>query len=209
MFEFSDRYVRHFGRSGRTDGIDSVSGESNSSKVVFSTSWFDVIAKSVGSDPEPFYHLEMPDYVSVVATTPTGEILLVRQYRPAADKYTIELPSGHVEAGESPEVAARRELLEETGYRAGSIEFLGCLVPDTGRLGNRLWAYAAVDAERVSEVREKGLALVSCTPNELKMHIAESRFDHALHIAVLGLCALRGRPPVSIFQSRNEPEIEI
>lgn len=169
---------------------------SDDSKVVFSTPWFDVIAKSAGSDPEPFYYLDLPDYVSVVATTPKGEVLLVRQYRPATGGYTIELPSGHVEAGESPEDAARRELLEETGHRAGTVEFLGCLLPDTGRLGNRLWAFAAVNAEPVSEAREAGLTVVSCTPGELKAHIAESRFDHALHLAVLGLCALRGRPPV-------------
>ena len=169
--------------------------ESRGNKVVFSTPWFDLVAK-VGPGPEPFYCLHLQDYVSVVATTPEGRVLLVRQYRPAVDKYTIELPSGHVEAGESPEEAAKRELLEETGHRAETIELLGCLLPDTGRLGNRLWAFAAVNAERVSDSREAGVAVLTCTLAELKIHIAASRFDHALHIAVLGLCALKGRPPV-------------
>jgi ADP-ribose pyrophosphatase len=60
--------------------------------------------------------------VAVVAITADGEGVLVRQYRPGPDRVLAELPGGMVEAGESVEAAAARELLEETGYQAGSVD---------------------------------------------------------------------------------------
>ncbi len=51
-----------------------------------------------------------------------GDVLLIRQYRHAAEQYLIEIPAGRVEPGESPIVTAERELEEETGWKAGKIE---------------------------------------------------------------------------------------
>ena len=67
--------------------------------------------------------------VSIVAVTDDGKLVLVEQYRPPLDARVIELPAGLVGdvAGRAPEpfeIAARRELLEETGYEAGRMEFL-------------------------------------------------------------------------------------
>jgi len=63
--------------------------------------------------------------VAVVAQTSTGEFLLVRQFRPGPMRIFDELPGGYARAGEAVEETARRELLEETGYQAGSIEVIG------------------------------------------------------------------------------------
>ncbi|HHY12506.1 MAG TPA: NUDIX hydrolase [Firmicutes bacterium] len=60
--------------------------------------------------------VERPDTVSVVAIDEKRNILLVRQYRYATGKYTVEIPAGTIDPGETPEQAARRELREETGY---------------------------------------------------------------------------------------------
>ena len=95
--------------------------------------------------------LQTKDYVSVVAVTEDGRLLLVRQFRPAVGRMTLELPSGHVEPGETPEQAARKELLEETGYLADTFTLLGNLSPDTGRLGNRMWCFFAKGARRESQ----------------------------------------------------------
>ncbi len=54
--------------------------------------------------------------VLVVPVTASGELILIKQYRPALDCIVVELPAGLVDTGESPEVAGRRELIEETGY---------------------------------------------------------------------------------------------
>lgn len=59
--------------------------------------------------------------VGVIAFTPEGKLLMVKQYRPALEKEIIEIPAGLVDPGEDVEKAAIRELEEETGYRAGKM----------------------------------------------------------------------------------------
>lgn len=166
---------------------------------MFRTPWFEVVAKTVaGSEPDdPYYTLELDDYVSVLALTANDEILLVRQYRPTTETYTLELPSGHVEDGEPPETCAERELLEETGYQADEMQLIGCLVPDTGRLANRLWCFFAPNVRPSAEATpEEGLELVVCSQTEFVEHITEGRLDHALNLAVILLAMLKGLLPL-------------
>ena len=139
--------------------------------------------------------LDVPDYVAVVARTAAGGVMLVRQHRPVVGRETLELPSGHVDAGESPEQAARRELLEETGMEAGSIELLGVLVPDVGRLVNRMWCYFAPDVTpAVAPVpAEQGLTCIEVPEQELLAMALDGRIDHALNLAVLFLAVSKAR----------------
>ncbi len=172
-------------------------------KTEFSTPWFDLVAKSVESDSsgEPYYCLEMPDYVSVIALTGKLEVLLVKQYRPPVEKFTLELPSGHVDGGERPEQAARRELLEETGYKAERMELLGALHTDTGRSANKTWFYFAPDVRQDSSVRrlEEGIELVILSEKELKKSIEKFRFDHAIHVAGVLLAVMQNK----IFKKKS------
>lgn len=77
--------------------------------------------------------LESGGFAAVVAVTDGGNVVLVRQWRQPVGDFTLELPSGGVDAGEEPEEAARRELLEETGYRAEGLERLVSVHTSTGR----------------------------------------------------------------------------
>jgi ADP-ribose pyrophosphatase len=132
-----------------------------SNETVFSTPWFDVKAKCYHGSQDPYYVLKLLDYVSILAITNDGQILLVEQYRPVVEGNTLELPSGHVEEGESPEEAAHRELLEETGYKANEVKLLGTLIPDTGRLGNKMWCYFAPNVVKVNDCStEENIKLV-------------------------------------------------
>lgn len=66
--------------------------------------------------------VEHPGAVAVVAVTGNDEVILVRQWRHAVQRELLEVPAGTAEAGEPLDETARRELLEETGYVAGSVE---------------------------------------------------------------------------------------
>jgi ADP-ribose pyrophosphatase len=77
--------------------------------------------------------LESGGFAAVVPVTSGGDVVFVRQWRQPLDAFTLELPSGGVDAGEEPELAARRELFEETGYRAEKLEHLVSVHTSTGR----------------------------------------------------------------------------
>jgi ADP-ribose pyrophosphatase len=163
-------------------------------EVVFTTPWFQIVAKNVEGSTGPHYSLQTKDYVSVVAVTEDGRLLLVRQFRPAVGRMTLELPSGHVEAGETPEQAARNEMMEETGYLADTFTLLGNLSPDTGRLGNRMWCFFAKGARRESQTAfqpESGIEPV-LFERSLPELLAEPEFDSALNTAALLLCVVSG-----------------
>ena len=170
-------------------------------EVPFSTPWFDLVAKTMRPGEEPYYSLRLPDYVVVIAMTTDERVLAVRQYRPAVEQYTIEFPSGLVDAGETPADAARRELLEETGYEADQIEILGPMSTDNGRLSNRIWSCVATGVRPVpGRGPEDGIELLSFSIPELATAITEGSFDHALHIAVLMAAVLRGKLRLAPFQ---------
>lgn len=83
-----------------------------------------------------YYAIQSPDWVLVVPVF-EDSFLLVRQYRHGCARITREFPGGAVEPGESPEAAAERELLEETGFTAGKITVLGSCSPNPALFTNR------------------------------------------------------------------------
>ena len=85
-----------------------------------------------GRRSRDYFGLDLKDFCEVVAVTPARELLLAREYKHGARRIMTTLPAGFIEPGESPEEAARRELLEETGYSAPAFQLLGSfqLVPD-------------------------------------------------------------------------------
>ena len=164
-------------------------------EIVFATKWFQLVARHPPAFAEPHYSITANDYVSIVAVDAQGRFLLVRQARPAVGGVTLELPSGHVDPGATPEEAARQELLEETGHVAGTMELLANLSPDTGRFANRMWCFFAADvrpspdpAHRV----EAGIDFV-LHPGPLRSLVDEKDFYSALNHAALFAAVRRGR----------------
>ena len=96
------------------------------------------------------YVLEAPRWVNVIALDADAAVLLVRQWRYGIAATTLEIPGGMVEE-EDARAAAARELLEETGYRAGRWTLLGEVEPNPAFLTNRCITYLAEELERVGE----------------------------------------------------------
>jgi 8-oxo-dGTP pyrophosphatase MutT (NUDIX family) len=94
------------------------------------------------------YTIQCADWCNVVALTPDGRVVLVWQYRFGTDSLSLEIPGGMIDPGESPEQAARRELREETGYEADSIELLLASEPNPAVQNNRCFSFLARGARK-------------------------------------------------------------
>lgn len=142
----------------------------------------------------PYYSIRIADYTVTVAVTAGNEVLAVRQYRPALERYTLELPAGLCDhAGEDTAVNARRELLEETGYEADELLPLGPITTDNGRIGNRMWVFFAQGVRPTQRVPEEGMEVIRYSLPALRAAIASGEFDHSLHLGALLLAAAQGK----------------
>lgn len=159
--------------------------------------WMTIIEREVefteSASPELYHAVGQQDYIAIVALTPEGQIPIVRQYRPALERFTWELPAGLVDEDESPEACCRRELMEETGLTALAVHALGAYAPCTARLSNRVHSFFVATGPRAAAgPRESGIELRLVGPAELVGLILAGEFVLQLHIGALLLAGLRG-----------------
>lgn len=88
---------------------------------------------------------------AVLPITEDGKVLLVRQYRNALERYTLEIPAGGVNRGESMKAAAARELEEETGYSSDDLEFLLSLRTTVAFCNERIDVYLAKSLKKTHQ----------------------------------------------------------
>ncbi len=148
---------------------------------------FDVLRHDLDGAPGGLadaYALEVRDWVAVVPVTPQGELVLVRQYRHGIDGFTVEVPGGMLDEGESPAEAAARELREETGFVSPRpLELLGSAHPNPPLQGNRYSMFLALDVERLGapafDVGEECEVLLRPL-DEVRRTLGEGEMTHAL-----------------------------
>jgi ADP-ribose pyrophosphatase len=108
-------------------------------------------AKGIVRTWEALERVGISGIVVMVAITPSGKVVLEKQFRPPLGREVIELPAGLVEPGESMEEAATRELIEETGWAAKKLEFLAEGPISTGASTESLRAYLCTDLEHAGK----------------------------------------------------------
>ena len=114
-------------------------------ELLVSTRVFDVVQQTEVTEnglQGDYMAIKAPDWVVIVPVY-QGNFVMVRQWRHGEDKLTTELPGGVVNEGEDPQVCAERELLEETGFQAGKMTYLGRCSSNPALFKNHFNVYLA------------------------------------------------------------------
>jgi len=159
--------------------------------------WVALVAREVefspGSKREIYHSIQTSDYVVMLAMTPDGRIPLVRQYRPAIEDVTLEFPGGMIDGGEDAATAARRELLEETGFPTIAIHPLGVNRTDAARLSNRVHSFFVLTGVQVPDHKlEAGVDIHLVTLLEFTELVLDGQFDAQTDLGTLLLAILNG-----------------
>jgi len=137
---------------------------------------------------DDYYVLEYPNWVNAVALTIENKLILVRQYRFAADIISLEIPGGVIDEGEDPETAIKREMLEETGYQFQSCELIATMYPNPATSTNQTFTYFLTGGVKVQEQHldeHEILNVEEYTVEEVKQLLSNHKIDQALHISAL------------------------
>lgn len=111
----------------------------------------DICERERDGKQSTFFVIESPDWVNIIALTPEKEVVLVEQYRYGTEEILLEIPGGVIDGAEAPENAAKRELVEETGYSSERWVFLGKSLPNPAMQNNTVYHYLALDCEKTAE----------------------------------------------------------
>jgi ADP-ribose pyrophosphatase len=159
------------------------------SKDIWGTVRKDVCQTAEGKIIDPYYVYEFPTWVSAVAITEEGKIIIERQYRYALDVTCYEIPGGCVDDTDSSlEMAIERELLEETGYRFTHYEYLGKISSNPSTNNNWMHMYLATGGryERKQQLdHNEEIEVYLFTIEEVKKLLSENMFVQSMHVTTL------------------------
>jgi len=169
-----------------------------SSEYLFKDNWATLRADTCempnGNIVKPYYVLEYPDWVNVVALTEDNEVIVIKQYRHAAGEVILEIPGGCIDKDETPEQAVRRELLEETGYAFKDIELLSILYANPATGNNKTHCFLATGGKKVQEQsldNGEDIIVELISPERLKELVLENQIGQALHTSGIFYALMR------------------
>ena len=156
-----------------------------SSEYLFSDLWFkvrkDKCITPQGKIVDPYYVYEFPTWVTALALTEDGKVILERQYRHALGEVCIEIPGGCVDDADANfEEAIKRELLEETGYSFSAFEYLGKVSANPSTNNNLMHMFLARGGKKVAEQQlddNEEIEVVLLSMEELKQLLKNEPVD--------------------------------
>ncbi len=146
----------------------------------------DTIELPGGTRIDNYYVRESRGFVVIFAMLQSGDVVLVRQYKHGIGKVLLELPAGAIDEGETPEQSAVRELLEETGYAALSMEPIGSFVTDPTNSNSLAYLFLARDAKQVSGQRldiTEAIDIELVPLSEMQSLVTTRAIDSMPHVA--------------------------
>jgi len=156
-----------------------------------------------GKIVDPYYVLEYPNWVNGLAIREDGKVIMVRQYRHGFGQTILEIPGGAMDATDaSPEVAMRRELLEETGYAFEQLVPLGDICPNPASSNNLTYMFLATGGKKVQEQQldqNEEIEIVIISMEELQQLLKTNQIRQALHVTCI-FYALQYMAATSLLQ---------
>ena len=134
-----------------------------------------------------------PGAVAILPYDARGNLLLIRQFRPAARGWLLELPAGTLEPGETPLACAKRELIEETGFAAKTWRKLGFIYNAPGYATERIYLYEAWDLTpaHAEQDEDEHIRLASMSPAQVRRAVSAGKIPDAKTLSALLLSEKR------------------
>lgn len=170
-----------------------IQSQTNPSFRVFSIRTDTALSPRTGIEHD-FYVIESMDWINIIPLTADHEVVMVRQYRHGSREVTLEIPGGLVDPGDTPESAAKRELLEETGYQAEEFVKIGVVNPNPAIFSNRCYTFLAQNAKKVRDPmpdQTEDIEVEFIPLSEIPLLIRKGEIDHAIVIAAFSLYFLK------------------
>ena len=133
-----------------------------------------------------FFIIESPDWVNVIPLTPEGNVILVKQFRFGTQDFSLEIPGGMLDDGDTPAEAASRELIEETGYAGDEPVLIGTVYPNPAIHNNRCYTFLIKNVSFKNPPRQdstEDIEVLNVPLGEIPRFIREGKITHALVIA--------------------------
>jgi 8-oxo-dGTP pyrophosphatase MutT (NUDIX family) len=149
-------------------------------------------------DVRDILSIDFPHWVLVLALTLEKEVVMVRQYRHGIERVCLELPGGLVDPEDpSPAAAAKRELLEETGYQSNNFVQIGKCYPQPAVLSNSCYVYLATDVKQTQAVQlDEGedIEIVTVPLEQIPEKITKKEINHGMVLLAFFFYGMQNGP---------------
>ena len=151
------------------------------------------------TEPSVYHGIRQADYIQVLCQHENGSVVLVRQFRPIVEQWTLEFPGGLRDGDEPPSAAARREVEEETGLSVIELISLVETFADVGRLTNRCYGFFAIVGGRPASL-EAGVDPRLVSGADIRQRAAAGDLSVPGHTALLYLAAINAEVKAACSQ---------